>query len=284
MMLRAFWLRLSSLVAAAMVSGVALALPQTASAQAVPTPNANQFGPQMIGAPAAWARGYDGTGIVVVVADSGIDPNHVAFAGKIDLARSRAFVLAATGTAFDQNNIGDLTAESHGTHVADIFASSAASGVPGIGYGANLIVLKMIANCNPCGAPGIPNAGSSALDYYAGLDNVSIYNASYGPDAPAGSTIWPAAGLDPDEAASALAVLAKGKLIVAANGNDGLKSPVASANPSGLALSPFINPANANAGVYVDGNNNYNFSNLLQQPGLIIAVAAVGQAKTVAGY
>ncbi|MBV9904618.1 MAG: hypothetical protein JO346_08580, partial [Alphaproteobacteria bacterium] len=72
---------------------LAIALPSPALAQVVPALHPNQFGPQMIGAPAAWARGYNGTGIVVVVADSGIDPNHPAFAGKIDLAKSRSFVL-----------------------------------------------------------------------------------------------------------------------------------------------------------------------------------------------
>ncbi|MBV9903617.1 MAG: autotransporter domain-containing protein, partial [Alphaproteobacteria bacterium] len=232
----------------------------------------------MIGAPAAWARGYNGTGIVVVVADSGIDPNHPAFAGKIDLAKSRSFVLPGANQPYDASNVTDLAANSHGTHVAGIIASSAASGVPGIGFGANLIVMKMIG----AGAPGIPNASAAALDYYATLNNVFIYNGSYGVDAPAGTTAWPAAELDPVESAAARGALAQGKLLVMANGNDGTKSPVASANPSGLALAPFINPANNDGRVYT--NSNANFSYLLDQPGLIISVAAVGRARVVAGY
>src|SRR5690242_12504948 len=84
---------------------VAIALP--AAAQVVPTPNANQYGPQLIGAPTAWARGYTGQGITVVVSDSGIDPNHTAFAGKIDLTRSRNFVLNAPGANYNPNDITD---------------------------------------------------------------------------------------------------------------------------------------------------------------------------------
>ena len=281
------WPHMSSLLAAALLSVAPSAFPQTAAAQAVPTPNALQYGPQLIGAPTAWARGYNGTGIVVVVADSGIDPNHTAFAGKIDLVRSRNFVLNAPGGPYDPNNITDPDAQSHGTHVAGIVLSSAASGVPGMAYGAGLIVLRAIDNCannQNCSAPSIGSGTLAALNYYTTLDNAFIYNASYGPNAPANTTVWPATIIDPDEAAAAAAALAKGKLIIAANGNDGTKSPVASKNPNGLALAPFVNPANANAGVYQDGNNNYNFSNLLQQPGLIIAVASVGRTKLIAPY
>ncbi|HXC55143.1 MAG TPA: autotransporter domain-containing protein [Rhizomicrobium sp.] len=270
----------------ALVCAGLLYAPATAIAQAVPTPNANQYGPQMIGAPTAWARGYSGAGVTVVVADSGIDPNHTAFAGKID-PRSKSFVLTAPGAAYDPTAINDPDPQSHGTHVAGIVAASAASGVPGIGYNAGIVVLKMIAGCakgQNCDAPGIPNASAAALDYYAGLANAIIYNASYGPSPPANTTSWPANFLDPDEAASALGALVKGKIVVAATGNDRTISPVASANPNGLALDPFIQPGNANAGVYQDGNNNYNFSNLLNQPGLIVAVTAVGANKLIASY
>lgn len=258
-----------------------------ASAQAVPTPNANQYGPQLIGAPLAWARGYTGTGITVVVSDSGIDPNHPAFAGKIDLARSRNYVLNAPGGAYDPNNITDTDAQSHGTHVAGIVASSAASGVPGIGYNAGLIVLRSLSSCatgQDCSVASVGDGTQAALNYYATLNNTFIYNASYGPNAPKGTTVWPASIIDPDDYTAALSALVKGKLIVAANGNDGTKSPVASKNPNGLALLPFVNPVNANAGVYLDGNNNYNFSALLNQPGLIIAVASVGRTKLIAPY
>ena len=255
-------------------------------AQAVPTPNANQYGPGLIGAPAAWALGYTGQGVIVTVGDSGIDPNHPAFAGKID-PRSRSFVLATQGATFDAAAINDPDAQSHGTHVGGIVASSAASGVPGIAYNANLLVLKMIGGCGKgqsCTAPGIPNASQAALDYFAAQTGTMIYNASYGPDLDKGTTVFAANTIDSDEAAALQRALAAGKIIVAASGNDRDTSPVAGANPNGMALDPFIQPGNANAGVYLDGGNRYDFSGLLKQPGLVVAVTSVGQAKTIASY
>ncbi len=251
------------------------ALPLAAHAQ-IPTPNANQYGLGLIGAPAAWALGYSGAGITVAVSDSGIDTTHPAFTGKID-SRSVNFTLAAPGAAYVTTQITDTG--NHGTHVAGIIASSGPSGAPGVAYNAGLVVLRSLNDCNEnqnCSAPGISNASATALNYFAGLTNVMVYNASYGPNPPEKSIVWPAAQIDPDEEAAALGAIAKGKIIVAATGNDRAKSPAAGANPNGLALDPFIQVANANAGVYQDGNNNYDFSALLNQPGLIIGVTAVG--------
>ena len=252
-------------------------------AQAQPAPHANQYGLGMIGAPAAWAAGYTGQGILVTVADSGIDPNHPAFAGKID-PRSRNYVLNAPNTAYNASNITDPDAQSHGTHVAGIVGASAASGVPGVAYNAGLLVLRMLPGCAEGQNCSVPGAGSP-LDYFANQAGTMIYNASYGPKVPKGTTIWPASYNDPDEFASAQRVLAAGKIIVAANGNDRDSSPVAGVNPNGLALYPFVRPgANATSGVYLDGGHNYDFSDLLKQQGLIIAVASVGQAKAIAYY
>lgn len=274
------WLRRAGMLATLAFSAL---VPLAAQAQ-IPTPNANQYGLGLIGAPAAWALGYSGAGITVAVSDTGIDTTHPAFAGKID-PRSMNFTLAASGAAYVPNQITDTG--NHGTHVAGIIAASGGSGVPGVAYNASLVVLRSLNNCDEnqnCTAPGIPNASASALNYFASLTNVMVYNASYGPNAAVGSTVWPATIIDPDEEAAALNAISKGKIIVAATGNDRTKSPVAGSNPNGLALDPFIQVANFNAGVYQDGGNNYDFSALLQQPGLIIGVTAVGQNKLAASY
>lgn len=42
----------------------------------------------MVGAPQAWAVGYDGTGVTVVVLDTGIDDSHPDLAGKVVGARN----------------------------------------------------------------------------------------------------------------------------------------------------------------------------------------------------
>jgi hypothetical protein len=97
----------------------ALLLPFAAQAQ-IPTPNVNQYGPALIGAPAAWALGYTGAGITVAVSDSGIDTTHPAFTGKID-PRSMNFTITAPGAAYVANQITDTG--DHGTHVGGVPAS-----------------------------------------------------------------------------------------------------------------------------------------------------------------
>lgn len=259
--------------------------PPAAVAQAPPVPNVNQFGLNLIGAPAAWALGFSGAGVTVAVADSGIDVTHPAFAGKLD-PRSLNFQLPSAGAPYVATQIGDLDTGGHGTHVAGIIAAAASSNAPGVAYAASLVVLRII---NGVEVPQIGDSSIAALNYFANLQNVLVYNASYGPnysDPPnQNRTIWPAGGIGVNEAVALRSALANGKIVVAATGNDRGNNPVAGVNPSGLALYPFIQTGvNANAGVYVDGGNNFNFSTLLTQPGLLIAVTAVAQNKTIASY
>ena len=128
-----------AIAAAIVLAAGVVGHPATAPAQ-IPTPNVNQYGLAMIGAPAAWALGYSGAGITVAVGDSGIDPTHPAFAGKID-PRSMNFTLPSPGAPYVTSQITDTG--NHGTHVAGIIASSGASGVPGVAYNANIVALRM---------------------------------------------------------------------------------------------------------------------------------------------
>jgi subtilisin family serine protease len=88
-----------------------------------------------IGAPQAWAAGYDGTGTTVAVLDSGVDDEHPDLAAQIDAELS--FVPGETTK--DVNG--------HGTHVAStvLGTGAASSGVEkGVAPGARLIVGKVL--------------------------------------------------------------------------------------------------------------------------------------------
>ncbi|MFI1355279.1 S8 family serine peptidase [Streptomyces sp. NPDC020898] len=75
-----------------------------------------------IGAPTAWAAGYDGTGVKVAVLDTGIDTAHPDFAGQV--VAEQDFTASPSGP-------GDKFG--HGTHVASIAAGTGAGSPAGNG-------------------------------------------------------------------------------------------------------------------------------------------------------
>ncbi|MEH7500742.1 S8 family serine peptidase [Neobacillus drentensis] len=90
-----------------------------------------------IGAPTAWAAGYDGTGEKVAILDTGIDPNHPDV--KDAILKTKSFI--------DGQDYVDH--HGHGTHVASTVAGSgAASGgkYKGVAPGAKLLIGKVLSN------------------------------------------------------------------------------------------------------------------------------------------
>jgi subtilisin family serine protease len=94
----------------------------------------DQWNMLVIQAPAAWTATPAGNGRLVCVLDTGIDPDHVDLAGRVDLTRSASFVEA-------EPTIQDF--ESHGTFVASIVSSNGL-GIASVATDARLCAIKVI--------------------------------------------------------------------------------------------------------------------------------------------
>lgn len=246
--------------------------------------NAN-WGNLAVGQAAALNRGLTGAGVTVAVIDTGIDasyvdPNnpsagfasiHPEFVGRLDTRSGRAL---EDGT-IDGALMDELIRQGagHGTHVAGtIAANQDGVGTVGIAPGANVVALKGL----------FEGDTSSALSYAAEQADIRVINGSYGPVIAPGTLIWStefsscAGNCLTAEYTAVRKALAAGKVLVYANGNDRMDSPVMAQNPSGVALYPFMRPAHANTGVYDDNGTGYDFSALGSLPGRIISVANIG--------
>jgi len=149
-----------------------------------------------IGAPTAWAAGYDGTGVKVAVLDTGIDTTHPDLAPQV--VASANF---STSDALD--HVG------HGTHVASILAGTGAMSngkYKGIASGAKLLSGKVLDETGVGTESGIIAGMQWAVQQGADIVNMSIGS----PDQP---------GVSPVEAA--VNTLSNQALFVIAAGNSG---------------------------------------------------------------
>jgi subtilisin family serine protease len=152
-----------------------------------------------IGAPAAWADGFDGTGIDVAVLDTGIDLAHPDVADQV--IASRSFV--------DGQTVDDR--HGHGTHVASIAAGTgAASGdrFTGVAPGADLIVGKVLAN----NGIGLESDAIEAMEWATQEQGADVVNMSFGSVPTDGTDLASQAVDEFTESTGALFVVAAGNL------------------------------------------------------------------------
>ncbi|GAA1529927.1 S8 family peptidase [Kribbella lupini] len=152
-----------------------------------------------IGAPKAWKAGFTGKGVKVAILDTGIDPNHPDFKGRIGATKN-----------FTTDPVGDQFG--HGTHVASTVAGSgAASGgkYKGVAPDATLLDGKVCDGGGSCS----DSAMLAGLQWAAVEQKAKVVNFSIGgPDTPE---------VDPIEAAINKLTARTGTLFVVAAGNEG---------------------------------------------------------------
>ncbi len=250
-----------------------------------------------IGAPAAWAEGYDGAGYAVAILDTGVDKGHYLFGNGSKVVHEACFstnypplaaVSACPGNVSSSTQVGSAAPCSiasdcwHGTHVASTAVGNDEAGpYSGVARGADLIAVQVYSEFNDfniCGAPQC--ALSFASDQIAAMEYLATVASSYNLSAvnlSLGDGQNYATACDVQEFAYKAAVdnlKSLGVATVAASGNEGYRNGVSSP----ACISSVIS-----VGATDDDGNLTSYSNVgaildLLAPGVSITAASPGNA------
>ncbi|HEX5274075.1 MAG TPA: S8 family serine peptidase [Candidatus Rubrimentiphilum sp.] len=156
----------------------------------------------VIHAPQAWAITKGNPSIDVAVVDTGFDARHPDIAGKVDYAESDIFGVTTPGFDAAQDLIG------HGTNVSGIIAAMTDNGIGYAGTAYNVRLQEYnVFNGDAASGADVALAVSHAAAHAARVINLSI-----------GAGVFIDAGMY----AAIQAAIARGVIVVAAAGNQGL--------------------------------------------------------------
>lgn len=167
-----------------------------------------QWNMRQIDADDAWNAGLNAKGARVAILDTGINPDHIDMAGRVNIGLSRTFVTESDNpddlTSFDDFNF-------HGTHVAGIVSTNGI-GTAGVAPGATLIAVKVL---DATGSGSFSDVIDGIL--YAAKIKVDVINMSLGATIPNTPEFKPL--LDALSKAVSVAIN-RGVYVVAAAGNE----------------------------------------------------------------
>jgi subtilisin family serine protease len=191
----------------AAVAALALASP----ALAADPRQGEQWGLEMVNAPAAWGTST-GVGAVIAVIDTGVQADHPDLAGR--LVEGYDFV-GDDPVARDDEDTNPDDGDGHGTHVTGITAANRdnGEGIAGVAPGAKVLPLRVLDDNGEGFAEDTIKAIDQAVDAGAHVINLSL-----GDYLPLQSALFG----NPDYAAALQRAVANGVVVVLAAGNNGL--------------------------------------------------------------
>ena len=255
-----------------LLAALALAVTAAPAIAAAPTVNdplyAQQWGPQQVRAPEAWATST-GAGQVIAIVDSGVDLSHPDLAGKFVTGATFAGCPKASCGNGDWTTGKDAGApDPHGTHVAGIAAAVTGNGtgIAGVAPDAKIMPVKVL------GEEGGTFEEIAAGIRWATDNGADVINMSLGAWIP-GVQVLEITGIE-RQARDAIAYAnSRGVVVVVAAGNE--SSP--------LCASPSFN----NGALCVGATDRFEahayYSNLTVKPDLLAVSAPGGQGTVFCG-
>lgn len=186
-----------------------------------------------VNAPAVWALGYDGEGVIVAVIDTGVNYNHLDLATHVWEHPDFPF----HGYNFTNNSLNPMDDHGHGTHCAGTVASDGAAGSQaGVAPKATIMCLKVLDAGGGGNESSVWASVQFSVEHGAHVMSLSLgWSHSWGPNRAAFRQAF-------DNA------LAGGVIASVASGNEGSGNAPSNVRTPGDCPPPWINPQQPNTG------------------------------------